>query len=378
MLRNIAVDTDTFVFSSSEKDRLSDFLKNTEEHTAIFSLDSPEQLALDSEFRTISGKSLITWLALKQVCGFLNNNFYKLITDISGKTKTSKSDHDSYCVSKRDASLIFNIVVRRKFLVSLNGKTVIKNVKSNTIESVVTDKYRRLANYTFFKKIEDALRSKSSGYSFNQASLHGRKLQVRYLFDQEIPVLNCEDFSRLYPVKVGLLFANSEHGNSSVKITLFLSFGGLGCCSVPFNSSWSIDHKGQNFFTRIDSLLNVVDNKRKEFDQASVERMLVALRDKNLGLSGIKEKDEKWLTALNKNLVDDHVGSQVANKVIRRTLFSADSDKIYSARESMPSKTALDVFVSMLVEGSKFLKNMAVRDNIEQSSFRLLSGKVRL
>lgn len=378
MLRNIAVDTDLLFFKEKDKTKFLSYLKNIEDSTAIFSLDTPEQLVLDSEFKTISGKSIFTWLSLKQCCGFLNKNFYTLLTDISGKTKSSKLNYDSYCVSKRDASILFNIVVRRRFASSLIGKKIIKNNKSNVIESVVTDQYKRLSNYVFASKIEEVLKTKAGGYSFNQATVQGRKVQLRYVFDEEFNLKNSGYFSKLTPLKIGILFSNSEHGNSSVKITLFLSFGELGCAAVPFNSYWSLDHKGQNFFNKIGSLLNVVDKKRKEFDEDSVDNMLMSLKDKSLGLSGVKERDDKWLRAINKSLVGGNVASKTADKVLKRTLFS-NSDGVVSFNPSeISEKTALDVFMSMLIEGSKTLNNMAARDNIEQSSFNLLSGKVRI
>ena len=89
------------------------------------------------------------------------------------------------------------------------------------------------------------------------------------------------------------------------------------------------------------------------------------------------------MKTLNKKLSAQKLNSSVVDKVMQRTLFSrVEEGNVVLARvdkaKVWPDKSALDMFVALLAEGSSSVTNMAVRDNIEQSSFKLLSGKMRL
>ena len=144
-----------------------------------------------------------------------------------------------------------------------------------------------------------------------------------------------------------------------------------------------MDHKGVNFNDKLNSLLVDIEKKRTELDEHNIEAMLIQLQQSNLGLSGNKETDDKWLKTLNKKLSAQKLNSSVVDKVMQRTLFSrVEEGNVVLARvdkaKVWPDKSALDMFVALLAEGSSSVTNMAVRDNIEQSSFKLLSGKMRL
>ena len=380
MKNNIAVDSEVQVFNESQQSKFMTYLETVENNTVIFPIDSANQLILGNDFTTLSGKSRITWVAMRQCCNFISKNFYKLLTDICGKTIGPSHDFSAY--SARDAATLFNIVVKRRLDKSLNGKRILKNNKTNMIESVVTDQYQRLSNFQFMSKVTKALSKLGDKYSFMQSTVSGRKMQARFVLNAPLELPNFFAGKHLDPIRVGVLFVNSEHGDSAVKMTLFLSFGNLGSTILPYNAALSIDHKGHSFFNKLDNLLVEIDNRRKELDENSVENMLTKLQSSNLGLSGVKEADDKWLKAINKKLVSHKIHSSVVDKVMKRTLFSKVEDGTIALTKTdkastWPDKTALDVFVAMLTESTKAGTNMIVRDNIEQSSFKLLSGKLR-
>lgn len=380
MRNSIAVDNELLTFNDTQQSKFMTYLETVEKNTVIFPIDSPNQLIVGNDFTTLSGKSKIAWVGLRQCCNFISKNFYKLITDICGKNAGASRDPSVY--SDRDAATVFNIVVKRRFDKSLNGKRILKNNKTNLIESVVTDQYQRLSNFEFMTKVTKALALLGDKYTFMQSTMFGRKMQVRFVLNEPLNLPNFFAGKHLDPVRVGVLFSNSEYGDSAVKMTLFLSFGSLGSTIVPYSTALSIDHKGNNFFSKLDKLLVEIDNKRKELDESTVENMLTQLQNSNLGLSGVKEADDKWLKAINKKLVSHKIHSSVADKVLKRTLFSKIEDGVVilaktDKASTWPDKTALDVFVAMLTESTKSAANMAVRDNIEQSAFKLLSGKLR-
>ena len=354
MSSGIAVDHDFQVFNDKQYSRFMTYLENVEKNTVTFSVDSANQLLLSSEFRTVSGKSRLSWTALRQCCNYLGKTFYRVVSDLSSRGLSSDSDFSLY--SDKDAAAVFNIMVRRKLAKGLKNKRVLKNNATNTIEAIVTAKYKRLSNYVFMQRVDSAMKSIGSDYSFLQAVISGRRMQARFIFKEPLAATGTFVDSSLLPIRAGILFTNSEYGDSAVKLTLFLTFGSVGTTVIPYSASWSLDHK---------------------------EGMLERLQGNNLGLSGVKEDDKKWLEAINKKLVGHNINSNTVNKVLKRILFSKVEDgELVLGRvdkaTAWPSKTSLDMFVAMLTEGSQSVKNMTIRDSIEQSSFKLLSGKMRL
>ena len=304
-----------------------------------------------------------------------------MVSDLSSRGLSSDSDFSLY--SDKDAAAVFNIMVRRKLAKGLKNKRVLKNNATNTIEAIVTAKYKRLSNYVFMQRVDSAMKSIGSDYSFLQAVISGRRMQARFIFKEPLAATGTFVDSSLLPIRAGILFTNSEYGDSAVKLTLFLTFGSVGTTVIPYSASWSLDHKGSNFNDKLNQLLITIESKRKELGETHVEGMLERLQGNNLGLSGVKEDDKKWLEAINKKLVGHNINSNTVNKVLKRILFSKVEDgELVLGRvdkaTAWPSKTSLDMFVAMLTEGSQSVKNMTIRDSIEQSSFKLLSGKMRL
>ena len=381
MKQSLALEHDLNVFSANQHDRFLSFLESVEKNTIVFQLDSTNQVMLGSDLTTVSVKSRLTWTALRQCCNYLSKSFYTTISDLCGRSFTNKSDMSMY--SNQDAIVVFNTVLKRRFDKGLSGKKIIKNSSSNTIEAVLGDKYRRLSNHLLINKAEHYLKRLGYRYEFSQAVISGRRLQARYVFEEPIPLSNFSTNIHFDPVKAGVLFTNSEYGDSSLKMTLFISFGSLGTTLLPYSASWCLDHKGVNFNDKLNSLLVDIEKKRTELDEHNIEAMLIQLQQSNLGLSGNKETDDKWLKTLNKKLSAQKLNSSVVDKVMQRTLFSrVEEGNVVLARvdkaKVWPDKSALDMFVALLAEGSSSVTNMAVRDNIEQSSFKLLSGKMRL
>jgi hypothetical protein len=381
MRNSIAVDHEFHLFNDKQYARFMAYLENVENNTVTFTVDSANQLLLDSEFKTVSGKSRLSWTALRQCCNYLSKSFYRVVGDLCGRGVSNKTDLSLY--SDKDAASVFNVVVRRKLSKGLRNKRVLKNTSTNTIEALLTPKYKRLSNHVFMKRVDEAMKKIGSAYSFLQATVSGRKMQARFIFKEPLNLENLDIDNALLPVRAGVLFTNSEYGDSAVKLTLFLMFGTVGTTMVPYSASWSLDHKGKNFNGRLNDLLVALENKRKELDETHIEEMLNRLQSNNLGLSGVAETDSRWLKAVNKKLVSHKIHANTADKVLKRTLFSKVEDgEIVLGRvdkaKTWPHKTSLDMFVAMLTEGTQSVKNMTARDNIEQSSFRLLSGKLRI
>jgi len=381
MRNSIAVDHEFNIFNDKQYGRFMSYLENVENNTATFTIDSVNQLLLDSEFKTVSGKSRMTWTALRQCCNYLSKSFYRVISDLSGRGVSSKPDLSLY--SDKDASAVFNIMVKRKLTRSLKNKRVLKNNATNTVEAILTPKYRRLSNYAFMRRVDEAMKKIGSDYSFLQATVSGRKMQARFIFKDPLKIDSLEIDNVLLPIRAGVLFTNSEYGDSAVKLTLFLMFGTIGTTTVPYSPSCSLDHKGKNFNNKLNELLVALETNRKELDETHIENMLNRLQNSNLGLSGLAEADALWLKTINKKLVSNNINANIADKVLKRTLFSKVEDgelvlgRVDKAM-AWPNKTSLDMFVAMLTEGAQSVKNMTARDNIEQSSFKLLSGKLRI
>lgn len=381
MLSKIASDLKTIHFSESQHKLFKDHLSNIEKNTLVFPVDNASQLALNDRFKTISGGYKLSWQALRQACGFLCNGLYTVVSNMSVNSSTNKKFNEAY--SDYDACVLYNTFVRRRFNTHLLGKKAIKNNQTGTLDCLVGPRYQRLPNFELLEKIEKVFKSFGESYTFFRSSISGRKMQARFAFCEPMTLDSLGHSDVLSPVRVGLLFSNSESGDSSVKVTLFMSFGNVGSTMVPYTNSWCLDHKGKDFSARLSSLLKSVQVKRLEITETKVADMLSSLYCSRLPISEGTINLENWASEFKRKMAVNKVNGSTSRRVLQRFMYSQSGDgslRTFNLENKIDinSKTALDVFIALLAEGNNGSNSLTVRDHLEQSSFRLLSGKMRL
>lgn len=376
---NLVVLPETKNFVSSQKEHLFSTLSTVEDETLILPLTEVGQVYLESDLTTSIGKAKIAWLAFKQICHHLSEHMVGFIKDFG---RISDSEKPKAFYSPVEASLIFNMVLKRRFDTCLSGRYIIKNMASNTIEALINDSRKRMPGIKFLEMADDLLSSKYPSYGFDSASLNGRKIVARYRFEAGTaidPEISGYDFG---PVHSGIVFSNDEYDDNLARVSIYISFGNFGLCCFPHKSVWKVSHNSSDFKNNFDRLVSVVDKTRSVVDSNYLSHFLTKACSTSLNLRGVEAKDKFVISNIARQLVFNHITPYAADRAAKRAVYSfVDKGKPVVSKVdktvSWPNKSVIDLFVSLLIESSE-AHSLSVRDNIEQLAFKLLCGKVKV
>jgi hypothetical protein len=377
MDKQIAVELPEHIFDKPKLNGLMDVLVDLEKNTSVFVLDTTQQVLLSNNYTTISGVSKLTWLALRQFCNALSSGFYKVVADLCGRSFSKQSDRLVY--SNIDAVSVYNMVVNRRFGQGLERKQVIKNIKTNVIETLLSQQHSRIPlcdAYASLTKILGENRRPDTDFEVVKAKLLGRKL-----FVQVMPTNSNKfySFNRL-GFKTGFLFTHSEYANKHISFQICISFDSFGLAvGPPIRFEKGVD----DFNFRMSSMFTACCNSIKQFEGYRVVTLLENMDNLRLGFVGDFKKDKLTKSKLVKKLCRAKLKPRVAEKVITSLLMSGTanhsiSSLASSSYESWPKKNHLDLFVSLLAESTNPIYDRPAQDNIEQVAFKLLSGKLKL
>lgn len=376
---NLVVLPETKNFVSSQKEYLFSSLSAVEDETLVLPLTDVGQLYLESDLTTSVGKAKIAWLAFKQICHHLSEHMVGFIKDF-GRISDSEKPKSFY--SPVEASLIFNMVLKRRFDTCLSGRHIIKNMASNVIEALINDSRKRMPGVKFLEMVDDLLSDKYPSYSFESASMHGRKIIARYKVDSSILIDPQYSGYDLGDIHSGMVFSNDEYDDNLARVSVYISFGKLGLCCFPHKSVWKVSYNSSDFRNNFESLVSVVDKARSVVDSNYMSHFLTKACSTSLNLRGVEAKDKFVISNMARQLVFNHMTPYAADRAVKRAVYSfVDKGKIVVSKvdksSSWPNKSVIDLFVSLLIESSE-AHSLSVRDNIEQLAFKLLCGKVKV
>jgi len=379
MRASLAVNHLSEQFSSTTFVRLMSTLTECEKNTIVHPIDSLNQLLLGPDFTTLSGGCRMTWYALRQCCMFMSKSFYKTLVDLSGK-KAAK-EHRQTAYSPRDAVTVFNIMLKRRFDKCLYGKRLVKNVATNTIESVVDSSYFRLSNLKFANMVNDRMNSKKD-FVFHSAFIEGKRVQLRFINVNPLETTHVSEGAGISEIKHGLVFDNSENAGSNTKVTCFFEIDSDKHVMIPYAKHLSRRHRSYDLEEKAKFLIELADSQLVIPSIDEIEKKLVDLIEYNLGLTGKRTHDNQFLRLMANRIYGQVIPATNANSIARNvTSFGSSAltvDDMKAVREAeWPLRTALDVFTAIAAE-SAFTKTIAARDNIEQLGFKVLFGDWRI
>jgi hypothetical protein len=369
--------SETQRFTDRQRENFLSCLKSSDADTLVFPLDSVDQLALNSELCTVNGKAKLSHVAFKQICYLLSDTLFPFIADFAG-FKSKSLGNAGY--SHTDAGIVFNLVLKRRFDSCLADKKIVKRVSANVIDAVVGARHKSLSGIALIESVENILYDKFDGYSFKEACLCDREFLARYEHDATVDITVDFDFD-INPVTTGLIVRHDEYHNRSY-VSMYISFGEVGCVRFPVQTSWAIGNSKEVVDGSIENILSAVDSVRKIISTSFLDSYLNSCLSAKLGLTGTGLRDKIVVGNLNKLIENSNVSQEASDRIVKRALYSSvengklvlskvDKEKIW------PYKTAADVFVSSLIQSSE-TDNITAQDNIEQFSFKLLFGKVKV
>lgn len=349
MSASIAVNSECLVFNKDQYAKFLAFIENIEKNTMTFTVDSIEQLLLNSEFKTVGGNLQFTWTALRQCCDFLSKSLYKVIRELL-RDSTNKAAHN-------DASVIFNTVLKRKFD-KLRGKKILKNVTAERIEAVTvcvpSDTTRLFLNASVIS-------------DFIKAQVHDNRI-VKAVFSvasHTKPLSLINFLVVLKPsgsVKLSALISVRAHRGTTVRWLV----------TEPYIKPCFLNMTDKGFSDTLSKYFNKL-LKESEKLEAELPQLQVNLENINLGLTGESNTDKKQIYVLSKSLARSlndmpplsakKIKKSTIDKVIQKTLydsFRVPSDTPRAAKtfeeakfeklNKWPNKTMLDLFYAMLFE----------------------------
>lgn len=377
MDKQIAVELPELSFDKSKLSGLMNVLIDLERNTSVFVLDTTQQVLLSNNYTTLSGVSRLTWLALRQFCNALSSGFYKVVSDLCGRSFSKQADRLVY--SNIDAVSVYNMVVNRRFGQGLERKQVVKNIKTNVIETLLSQQHTRIPLCDAYSLLDKMLKENKRCDTLLEASQ--AKLSGRKLFVQVVPT-NPNKFYSLDRLgfKTGFVFTHSEYAAKHISFQVCISFDSLGSALGP---PIRFEKGTDDFGLRMNAMFTACCNSMKQFEGYRVVTLLENMQALRLGFVGEFKKDKLTKSKLVKKLCRAKLKPKVADKVITSLLMSGSSKHSISSLasssyESWPKKNHLDLFVALLAESANPIYDRPAQDNIEQVAFKLLSGKLKL
>lgn len=366
----LADDTQIRLYDKSDFDTLRADCEETESATVIMPLDSPDQLALTDDFKTIQGNYRYTWYALSQACRTLSSGLGRVIWDISGRAETK----DEAPVSPLVAARMLNATVRTRFPARLMGWQLLVNTRTQTIEAVLGRGYRRLPNIVFLEAVHSTL---SQSMRFDSAGLSGRRLVAYYIGDpHSTDILPTPEYS------YGVVASNSETADAGVRVRRTVCLGSLACFQRPKDGLKVVRHTGRKFEDKIRALLLNAATAPKEDAQALMEAAWESCAQRNIGFTGTSdETDIEARDAVVTTLRHLGLSKLFCRKALRRALFSGglESPDGEAVREQTAhlwsSRSWGDVLISLAAEVAVLPAHHPTREKVERLCYTQLFTK---
>lgn len=365
---SIATSPKIYLFNETEDKALQEFLADVDRHTMILPINSPADLILDSECRTVRGYRYTT-IALNQLCRALASGLAYLLPDVAGMYRKPNSDPRDY--SLETSTEFLAKLIRLRFNRHLQTLQLVCNTQTKLIDGIVGVRYRYLSNNDFNQRAALTVRERRSS-SFVEGGLYGRHLYLRYKWpDTTFEVQEGDTYA------MGIHFANSEIGGSAVRaaISLIRSNGECALGQFSGNSGGRVIHSGADFEKRLSGLLGniFIKMKRKEVYKELFDK----LQGHNLQLSSLG--DQRRLHRLSVSLGRKKLTQAFTRRVISSALAKGSSGEDRLADELpedvaliIKQRTVYDLFTALMREARTL--PLGHREQAEHVAYSLVMG----
>lgn len=375
----ICVPVPTLLFAAHEEPELARFLTAQDEATELLYLDGPEQLCIDGDGKTLSGKRRYTSDALRRLCSLTCPGLYRVLRDLAGDNPTRHFTGRS--CSLPEAAEVLNRVIRRRYEEGLDGMRLLCDEGALTVDGLLSRSYQRLANRDFYEQLGGLLDDERGRLRFHAARLYGRRLFLELVRTEPLwgrtVVRDGVELADDY--RAGYLFTNAEVGDASVRGQPLVLRGRDGTVAVGRSGrAGTAAHAGKNFRVRLAGLLAYTLERgfRAETLAEAVARLEAIPLGAYESLPDAARRRRLVLRALERLGLTPRQG-QLA---LRGALLSGSFDETTRLRAAAPAemagRTLFDLYTSLVRLAAA--SSVLARDRLCRQAYLLLTGATTL
>lgn len=362
-------------FTGRDAAELSRRLKELDNTTTTFPINSETEFQLDRDAKTKMGGYRFTHFAFSQVSQLLAPGLSKFLPDLAGSI-TLPEDRE-YLVDAGLSIDLWNRLVDLRFALFQHYR-VIRNDKDKRIEGLVGNKHQYLENLALYEAANETLATHRPEVSFYAAMIVGRKLALWYRANTPMFVLAVDEAQ--WPFYYGYYFTNGEATGTSVRGTLAV-FSCAGLCLSSYETFGDrVTHTGKEFYQRLGQMLSTVSTK--EIPENELRSGAQALLTASLGFTPTMTKPER--RQQQRRLVHSlsHIGvpQNLANEVVEsgltkgRGIGKANFVQLQDVSRVYTRRTLIDLFVPLMHVARNV--DLTRREKIEQAAYEVLMGHI--
>lgn len=360
------------VYGAEEESTLRDDLAAHESDTVIETVESPSQLLLDQQGRTLADGYSYSWPAFRQASRFFCKGLGAVLSDLSGYAP-GKVAKDISFYSINVATELFNRVLAQRFDHCGEGLRLLISTANRRIDAVVGRAYQRISNFEFFERVTGAVYG-----NLSSAATIGRRLIFYRTTTQAEPI---SDDPRFATMQFGVMARNNEGGDASMAICPSMRFNGSNWLVRPGCRVTSIRHAGASFIQKFSA---AIESSRPH--QAWRDRLAVSFENlQNSSLNFTERTDYATDVHRYRRLVEEvstaGLTSSFCRRVVRRALASGGVDglefgqQLFGTRDRWSTRTKLDMLAALSIEASE-TDNPGVRERAESRAYRMLCPRI--
>lgn len=360
-------------FTMSQEDKLIQHLRELDNHTILYVIDSPECVSIDGD-GLVGGRDMkarLTTTALYQLCQDVCQGLYGFVRELAGEYKAPEDERTDYCFD--DAIDILNRVIKRRFDTRLLGKILLYNTHEKTIDGILGAKYKLLSNISLYERAKEVMEAHDSSLCFYEAILNGRWLMLRFAgkkpyFKLKVPERDDDAFYS------GYHFSNDEVGMSSCRAAAFLlrDSGRTSALTAIEDKEQRIRHEGSSFSDRLSKMFPRVLTQLRSAEFYT--QRLDLLRQESLP---VDSPDPIAAARMRDGIARRMVNKDLPVAVTTKIVSSAVTISSYPQSRYVPMKTRIYTMYDLYNAIGREAKSMPIRhrEAAEQYAYSLLLGK---
>lgn len=358
-------------YLAKDAGKLSQDLSLVDDYSVFEPVSDPREIMLGPDCKTVMGKSVLSTVALSQICRTICPGLIKVVLDLSGISCTG-SERPAQTGLALD---VYNSLVRNRFDL-MEAKSLVRDLKTRRIDGIIGAGYRQLSNMEFYNMVQDSISVDSVPMKFQRAALLGRTLVMCYTQARSFT-------TEPEPYSLGLYFSNSEVGDCSVKIADMVYRTSTNERAIRPVRRGRLIHTGRDFSARVRKAVYNACNNFNNYSVGLAKKLKGSLKELptcSLGFQGLNEKEAHVrIDELVSRLARRGLGSQLAERALYSALYQGlDSSvpkkyEISIKRSQWGTRTGYDLFVALIRDAAG--RSLSVRESEEKVAYDLLLNR---
>lgn len=358
-------------FQPSEEADLIEALRTSDAATSCHPVESPRELQLDSDGKTIQGGYRFVVGSFAQVSRRLAQGLSRFMADISGVRRHREERFADGLWARR----LWNDLVDMRFGLLARFRLV-RNDVDRTIDGLLGMRQTYVENVDFYGNAVEVLRQAVPGLVFHAGSLLGRRMIV-WLRDTT-PLFRAEFGADSFPIYRGFYFGNGEVAGTAARVTNAL-FCRYGVCLLPYRRfGRKMRHTGKDVVPRFAS--HLLHSAQVILDAESLANHFRRAFGETLGYRAdfTDRQKQKQARKLIHTLAVLGVPQGLAGETVADALevgYDLPRGQLPAQRRLYHQRTAADLFASLLHLSRRLDPDR--RELLEQAAFGVLTNSLQ-